>query len=211
MKLKITKRVIFLILSVVFINFLLSPITISRVENKNIHTIENVPTKDVAIVFGAGIKTDGTPSDALNDRLKVATALYQAGKVQKILVSGDNSYLIYNEPEVMSLTLQNTFGIPKDVISEDYAGRRTYDTCVRAHEVWGISSAILVTQDFHLSRALYTCNSFGIDSVGVSASLQPYVFADYYELREYLATLKMIIDIYIWSPGYIGGEKEELN
>ncbi len=89
------------------------------------------------------------------------------------------------------------------MITEDYAGRRTYDTCIRAKENFGLTSAILVTQEFHLYRAIYTCNSLGIDSVGVSASLQPYVFADYYEVREYAATLAMFIDLYVWSPNYI--------
>lgn len=184
-----------------------SPFLVQKFEAKKILTVDELPNDEdgtaVALVFGAGIGKNGGPSDALYDRLTVASQLYKAGKVSRILVSGDNSTDDYNEPDVMSETLQNAFAIPKSVITEDYAGRRTYDTCIRAKENFGLTSAILVTQEFHLYRAIYTCNSLGIESVGVSASLQPYVFADYYEVREYAATLAMFIDLYVWSPSYI--------
>jgi len=190
--------------------FLLSPFLIQKVEQKNIFTLETIPQKEIAIVFGAGVKDNGAPSDALYDRLTVAANLYNEGKVIKILVSGDNSTQNYNEPEVMSQTLQNDFAIPAGAISEDYAGRRTYDTCIRAKEIWGISEAILVTQDFHLPRAIYTCSAIGVESIGISASLQPYIFDSFYLVREYVATLKMLVDLYVWSPEYIGGEEEDM-
>ena len=184
-----------------------SPFLVQKFEAEKILIVDELPNDEdgtaVALVFGAGIGKNGGPSDALYDRLTVASQLYKAGKVSRILVSGDNSTDDYNEPDVMSETLQNAFAIPKSVITEDYAGRRTYDTCIRAKENFGLTSAILVTQEFHLYRAIYTCNSLGIDSVGVSASLQPYVFADYYEVREYAATLAMFLDLYVWSPNYI--------
>lgn len=184
-----------------------SPFLVQKFEAEKILTVDELPNDEdgtaVALVFGAGIGKNGGPSDALYDRLTVASQLYKAGKVSSILVSGDNSTDDYNEPDVMSQTLQNAFAIPKSVITEDYAGRRTYDTCIRAKENFGITKAILVTQEFHLYRAIYTCNSLGIESVGVSASLQPYVFADFYEVREYAATLAMFIDLYVWSPNYI--------
>ncbi len=184
-----------------------SPFLIEKIKQDEILSIEKLPDDsegDVyAVVFGAGIGRNGGPSDALYDRLTVAAQLYKSGKVTQILVSGDNPTLDYNEPEVMSTTLQEAFAIPEEVITEDYAGRRSYDTCIRAKEVFGVSKAILVTQDFHLPRAIYTCQSLGLDAVGVSASLQPYIFGDYYELREYFATLKMLVDLYIWAPAYI--------
>ena len=186
---------------------LCSPFLIQSAEQKNILTVDELPDdtegNKIAIVFGAGIGKNGGPSDALYDRLTVASQLYKAEKISFILVSGDNSTEDYNEPEVMSTTLQNAFAIPAEVITEDFAGRRTYDTCARASEIFGVTNAVLVTQDFHLPRALYTCNSLDVESVGVSASLQPYVLGEYYKFREYLATLQMLVDLYIWSPEYI--------
>ena len=186
---------------------LCSPFLVQKFETAKILTVDELPNDtegtQVALVFGAGIGKNGGPSDALYDRLTVASQLYKAGKVTSILVSGDNSREDYNEPEVMRETLENAFAIPADIITEDYAGRRTYDTCVRAKEIFSVTHAILVTQEFHLPRAIYTCNSLGVESVGVSASLQPYVFADFYEVREYAATLAMFVDLYLWSPAYI--------
>lgn len=182
---------------------LLAPFFIKGWANSKILTVEESEAREVALVFGAGIGKNGGPSDALYDRLTVASQLYKADKVKHILVSGDNSSEDYNEPEVMSQTLQNAFAIPAEDITEDYAGRRTYDTCARAKEMFGVESAILVTQTFHLPRALYTCESLGIESSGVSATLQPYVFDVYYKKREYLATLQMLVDLYLWTPDYI--------
>lgn len=184
-----------------------SPFLVQKFETRKIVTVDELPDDvdgtQVALVFGAGIGKNGGPSDALYDRLTIASQLYKAGKVSSILVSGDNPSDEYSEPEVMRETLENVFAIPASVITDDFAGRRTYDTCIRAQEIFGVTNAILVTQEFHLPRAIYTCNSLGVESVGVSASLQPYVFADFYELREYAATLAMFVDLYVWSPTYI--------
>lgn len=182
---------------------LLSPFFVHRWTESRLFSVDEIEAQPVAIVFGAGIGKNGGPSDALYDRLTVASQLYKAGKVSSILVSGDNSTEDYNEPEVMKNTLINVFAIPESAIAQDFAGRRTYDTCIRAKTVFHVDEAILVTQGFHLPRALYTCESLGIESTGVSASLQPYVFEDYYEQREYFATLQMLVDLYVWSPTYI--------
>lgn len=164
----------------------------------------------VAIVFGAGLKADGTPSDALHDRLIVAAHLLNSGQAVHILVSGDNRFENYNEPQVMQDVLINEFGIPVDLISVDFAGRRTYDTCIRAHTLWGVPKAILVTQNYHLPRAIWTCEQVGMPSVGVSASLQTYAHGTKFKLREILAMYKALIDIYIWPPKYVGGQAETL-
>lgn len=186
---------------------LCSPFLVQRFEASRILTVNELPEDtdetQVALVFGAGIGKNGGPSDALYDRLTVASQLYKAGKVSRILVSGDNSTENYNEPNVMAQTLENAFAIPSSDIIKDFAGRRTYDTCIRAKENFGVTHAILVTQEFHLPRALYTCNSLGVESIGISASLQPYIFDDYYKVREYAATLAMFVDLYVWSPNYI--------
>lgn len=158
----------------------------------------------VAIVFGAGVR-EGRPSDALDDRLKVAARLYHEGSAQRLLVSGDNSTSDYNEPDVMRDALIETYGVDPDDVFADYAGRRTYDTCIRAHDLWGVRSAILVSQRFHLPRAVWTCEKLGIASVGANASLQPYVLGSFYRLREVAASLQAIIDVHLWHPRYIGG------
>lgn len=167
---------------------------------------DDVSSANVAIVFGAGITVKNTPSDVLNDRLKVAAGLYHAGKVRRILVSGDNRFEGYSEPDVMRRALTSAYGVPAEAIHADYAGRRTYDTCIRAHELWGIDRAILVTQDFHLPRALWTCRKLGIDGTGVSASLQGYVKDRLFRQREIFAAYKAFIDVYLVRPAYIGGD-----
>lgn len=162
--------------------------------------------RSVAIVFGAGLKDTTTPSDALHNRLEVAARLYSEGVVSYLLVSGDNSTPEYSEPDVMFATLTEIYSVPQEVVFRDYAGRRTYDTCKRAHDLWGIDRAYLVSQEYHLPRAIWTCEKLGIDSVGVSATLQPYVLDTQYKLREIFAMYKAVLDIYFLHPDYIGGE-----
>jgi len=113
--------------------------------------MESVPADRVAIVFGAGLQRDGTPSAVLRDRVATAASLYFEGKVQKLLMSGDNRFLDYNEPGSMK-AYAISLGVPGEDIVLDYAGRRTYDTCYRAREIFGLDEAILVTQTYHLPR-----------------------------------------------------------
>lgn len=169
-------------------------------------SIDSVEAVPVAIVFGAGLTLNNTPSDALMDRLTVAADLYHRDLVDRVLVSGDNRTQDYNEPDAMKQTLVDTFDVPEDVIFADYAGRRTYDTCRRAHELWGIDKAILVTQGYHLHRAIWTCEALGIESDGISATLQPYIKEIPFKAREVGAIYKSFIDLYLIAPEYIGGE-----
>ena len=164
------------------------------------------PTTTVVIVFGAGLNIQGGPSDVLQDRLTVAADLYYQGKVQTILVSGDNHVEVYNEPQVMFETLTEEFGIPEEAVHIDYAGRRTYDTCARAKSIWGVDHALLVTQAYHLPRALWTCRTLGIESQGVSATLQPYIKDLWFRARELGALYQMVFDLYLFPPTFIGGE-----
>lgn len=169
-------------------------------------SIDSAESTSVAIVFGAGLTSNNLPSDALMDRLTVAADLYARGLVDSLLVSGDNRTQDYNEPNVMKQTLMSNFDVPAEVIFADYAGRRTYDTCRRAYELWGVKSAILVTQGYHLPRAIWTCESFGIKSTGISATLQPYIKEIPFKIREVGAIYKMFIDLYLIQPKYIGGD-----
>ena len=118
---------------------------------------QEVPTADVAIVFGAGLRRDGRPAAVLHDRVVTAVELYQNGTVKKLLMSGDNRFEYHNEPGAMR-NLAVELGVPDEDIVLDYAGRRTYDTCYRAKEIFEVRNAVLVTQRFHLDRALYLCD-----------------------------------------------------
>jgi vancomycin permeability regulator SanA len=132
-----------------------------------IYSNASVPSRTTVIVFGAGVYAGG-PSFILKERMNVAAALFQAGKVERVLLSGDGRAVSFDETTVME-TLAQESGIPRSVIVIDPVGYDTYSTCSHAHREYGITQAILVTQAFHLTRALLTCNQLGIDSVGVAA------------------------------------------
>ena len=176
-----------------------------------IFPVDTVPAERVAIVFGAGLRYDGSPTAVLRDRVETAAQLYFSGKVEKLLMSGDNSTLDYNEPESMR-QYAISLGIPDADIVLDYAGRRTYDTCYRAKAIFGLDRAILVTQDFHLPRALYLCNALGVEAVGVKANNIYYrkISRLYWNARELLATFGAVVDVQITRPKPILGEPEPI-
>lgn len=158
----------------------------------------------VVIVLGAGLKADGTPSDILRDRLMVALAIYDAGRAEKILCSGDNGQVQYDEVNAMRewLLARN---VDADDIFLDHAGFDTYDSLVRAAKVFGVTNAIIVTQDFHLPRALYLAKAEGINAQGVSASLESYVLEDTFKAREILARTKAFFNVLLnTKPKYLG-------
>ena len=170
-----------------------------------------VPTRRVAIVFGAQVRRDGTPSAVLRDRVQTAVALYQSGKVEKLLMSGDNRFEDYNEPESMR-QYALTLGMPDSDIVLDYAGRRTYDTCYRAKEIFGVDSAVLVTQGFHMPRSLFLCDAFGIDAVGVESENYYYLKRSrlIWNTRELFATVQSVLDVYLLKPLPVLGEREPI-
>ena len=173
--------------------------------------LQNAPQKPVAIVFGAGLTRDGRPTTVLRDRVEAAARLYFTGKVQKILMSGDNRFTEYNEPGAMR-SYALSLGVPDQVIVLDYAGRRTYDTCYRAKVIFGVQEALLVTQSFHLPRALYLCNALGVRADGVSADLHPYrrSIQLIWNLRELPASLTALWDVHISHPVPVLGQPEPI-
>jgi len=176
-----------------------------------IYKTQDAPVVPAAIVFGAGLWRDGTPTSVLRDRIDTAAELYRAGKVQKILMSGDNRFLDYNEPGAMR-AYALTLGIPAEAIVLDYAGRRTYDTCYRAKAIFGLQDAILITQSFHLPRALYTCNTLGLRAVGVASDQRQYRMASmlYWNLRELPATVTAFLDVHLFKPEPVLGDREPI-
>lgn len=176
-----------------------------------VHTAENAPSAQVAIVFGAGLTRDGQPTPVLRDRVATAVDLYLAGKVQKLLMSGDNRQITYNEPAAMR-AYAVSLGVPQEDIVLDYAGQRTYDTCYRAKAIFGLDEALLVTQAYHLPRAVLTCNGLGLQAEGVIADRRTYRTRslNFWRLREVGATLVAVWDVYISRPEPILGEQEHI-
>ncbi len=189
----------------------LSRITMIESARSNTFDIASVPAAQVALVPGAGITADGRPTLALRDRIDGAIELYLAGKVQKILMSGDNSTIYYNEPGVMAnYAIQQ--GIPESDIVLDYAGRRTYDTCYRAKEIFGLESVIITTQKYHLPRMVFLCEQLGLNTTGIPVEQSNYLLNRYilWNVREVLATLAAYLDIYILKPEPILGSPEPI-
>ncbi|HPS32376.1 MAG TPA: ElyC/SanA/YdcF family protein [Anaerolineaceae bacterium] len=178
--------------------------------SKTVPISEVIPVP-VVIVPGAGLSADGTPSVPLRDRVQAAVDLYLAGKAQKILMSGDNSTEYYNEPESMR-QYALSLGVPDEDIVLDYAGRRTYDTCYRAREIFGIQTAVITTQPYHLPRAVFLCDRLGINIQGVEVEQSRYVRTRYifWQVREVFATLSAVWDIYIAKPLPILGQPEPI-
>jgi SanA protein len=176
-----------------------------------IYPIQEIPAARVAIVFGAGLWKNGSPTPVLQDRVQTAVQLYFDNKVEKLLMSGDNRFVDYNEPAAMR-NYAISLGVPDQAIVLDYAGRRTYDTCYRAKAIFGVKQAILVTQKYHLPRALFLCNKMGIPSTGVAADRRiyrrgPYL---YWNLREIIATATAMWEASITHPLPVLGDPEPI-
>jgi SanA protein len=184
-------------------------VVFSLIYRADIYTAETVPAKRVAIVFGARVYPNERLSAMLADRVATGVGLYRAGKVDVLLMTGDNSSIDYNEPDTMKARAL-ALGVPEDAIVVDYAGRRTYDSCYRARHIFQLEEAILVTQNFHLDRALLLCNALGVKAVGVGADYQrPTGYSrrslTYSRVREFPAMLAAVWDI-IRRPTPILGE-----
>lgn len=163
--------------------------------------IERAP---VVIVLGASVLRSGQPSDILADRLKVAADIYAAGLADKVLVSGDNGQDGYDEVNAMRAYLLDAGVAPEDLFL-DHAGFDTYDSAYRARHVFGVTDAIIVTQRYHLPRALYLADRVGIRAQGVSSDLQPYVKQAWFSARESLARVKAVGDVLFGAePEYLG-------
>lgn len=172
--------------------------------------IDDVPHNKVAIVFGAGITPDGHPTPYLRNRILTAVALYKTGRVDKILMTGDNSTLNHNEPVAMKRSAIRN-GVPAKDVVVDYAGFDTYDSCYRARAIFGVKSATLVTQGYHLPRAMVTCKGVGVNNIGVEAQSQGKDYTLNYLVREVLSTDKMVFELLMDSKPTVLGKPEPIN
>ncbi len=195
----------------VIVGLLLPKFVVAIFATPRTFSVEDVPQTHVAIVFGAGLLRDGSAGPVLRDRVETAVKLYQQGKVDKLLMSGDNSFVEYNEPEAMRQYALD-LGMPNEDIALDFAGRRTYDTCYRAKHIFQVDSAILVTQSFHLPRALFLCNWFGVESTGVEANNHYFLKRSriYWNTRELFASFQAVWDVMVTKPLPVLGDVEPI-
>jgi vancomycin permeability regulator SanA len=156
------------------------------------------PARSAILVLGASVHPDGTPSDALIDRVKTGVSLWRQELGPSLWLTGDDGR--FRSPEISAMqSLAESLGMPSAAIETDGEGYRTYESCKRAKEQ-GIEDALIVTQRFHLARALYLCSRLGMTVRGVAADLQPYQEIRWFALRDLLASVKAWWDINIHTP-----------
>lgn len=208
MKRRVKRFFIFLISAAVLLAaavFVPNFIVIKKSES-NIVTLEEaaeLSDVDCAVILGAGVR-EGKPTPMLRDRLLVGIDLYKSGAVKKLIMSGDHGSTDYDEVNIMkSFAVEN--GMPDEDIFMDHAGFSTYETIYRAREIFEADNIIIVSQKYHLYRALYIAEKLGIKSVGVSADLDTYRGQTKRDLREILARDKDFFKcIFKPKPTYLG-------
>ncbi|MDN0194374.1 ElyC/SanA/YdcF family protein [Streptomyces sp. S.PNR 29] len=166
----------------------------------------DVPRTEVAVVFGAGL-WEGEPSPYLAHRLDAAAELYRAGRIEVVLVTGDNSREDYDEPDAMRAYLTR-HGVPDGRIVSDYAGFDTWDSCVRARKIFGVDRAVLISQGFHIRRAVALCQAAGVTSYGVGVDAKHDATWYYGGAREIFAAGKAALDaVFRPDPRFLGPEE----
>ncbi len=166
--------------------------------------IKDIPSAHTALVLGAKVYRNGYPSAVLHDRLTSAVTLYKRKKIKKILLSGDHGTKNYDEVNNMKKFLRKQ-GIPARDIFLDHAGFNTYDSIVRAKKIFLVKKMIIVTQNYHLYRAIFIAHKKGLSAYGYSADKRVYVFLRYYKFREIFANIKACLSLLISKrPRFLG-------
>ena len=171
--------------------------------------LNKIPVNKVGLVLGTSrFLSGGQPNPYFTYRIRAAKALYFSGKIQYLLLSGDNRFFSYNEPREMRRELIR-MGIPDSVIVLDFAGFRTFDSVVRSNKVFKLRRFTVVSQPFHNARAVYIARHFGIDAIAFNAADPPDDFTLKVRLREYMARAKMMLDLYVLrqQPYFLGDER----
>jgi len=182
---------------------------VDRGAHGHIYSADDVPAAPVALVLGALVDADGTPSAFLTARLELAKRLYDTGKVRVLLVSGDHSRPDYDEPDTMRAWLV-AHGVPERVVVVDYAGFDTYDSCARANRIFGVRQAVVVTQTYHVDRAVTLCRHLGIDATGVGDDSVRSRWFSWWRasIRERGACVKAVLDIATGpDPKFLGPQE----
>ncbi|MGJ8517126.1 SanA/YdcF family protein [Carnimonas bestiolae] len=169
------------------------------------------PVADVGVVFGTSFRMrDGSPNPYYAARLDTAAELYRSGRVSHLLLSGDNRSIHYNEPIAMWRDLQQRH-VPRSALTLDYAGLSTFDTVVRAKKIFGLQKVVLITQDWHLPRALFIARAKGLNAYGCAAWGQQSGSDTYVNNRELAARALTVMDVYLLGrKPRILGEPEPL-
>ncbi|MDB2074444.1 YdcF family protein [Clostridium paraputrificum] len=168
---------------------------------KRIVTKDTLPEKvDAIIVLGAGVREDGTPSDILTDRLSTSLDILNMGVEGKLLLSGDHGKEGYNEVGTMKDYILKNSDIKEKDIFLDHAGFSTYDSIYRAKDIFKVESAIIITNEYHLPRALYLAEKLGIDAYGYTSDKREYYYMDAYKKREKIAQLKDFLFVNVLKP-----------
>jgi len=171
--------------------------------SKNIFDLEDLKESQVALVLGAGVRNEYI-SDIFKDRIDSAIKLYEEGKVKKILISGDHGSKSYDEVNVAKSYLLGK-NIKEEDVFLDHAGFDTYDSIYRAKEVFGVTDCIIISQKFHLARALYIAYRLNFNVQGFSADLHNYIGSERNNTREFLARIKAFYNISLESyPKFLG-------
>ena len=165
---------------------------------------------DAIVVLGASVYADGTPSGILQDRLDGGIALYFAGAAPKIIMSGDNSTVSYNEVKAMK-DYAVAQGVPSEDVFCDHAGFSTYESMYRAKHVFGAERIVVATQTYHLYRALYSARGLGVEALGVPSDYHAYSKQTQYDLREIPARTKDFFKTLFKAPSTFVGDPISLN
>lgn len=193
------------IIAVLSVNFYVKKETNSLIYKSD----EKIPSTNVGIIFGAGINGD-KPSKYLKDRLDAGIRLYNSKRINKILLSGDNGSDEHDELTVMK-TYCYEHGVDTTKIYIDYAGFDTYSTMSRAKTIFKVDNAILVSQQYHLNRAIYIGKNLGIKAVGYSANNGNYKGYNYVRFREYFSIFKSVIDVLRNREPHFSGTEININ
>ncbi len=170
--------------------------------------IDEVPYRKTGLLLGTSkYVTNGNQNLFYSNRIAAAVALFEAKKIDYIIVSGDNRYLSYNEPRLMQQDLVNA-GIPEDRVIPDYAGFRTFDSVIRSKKVFLQDTVTIISQAFHLERALYIAHQNNMDAIGFAAAFPDHDWAYKVLVREYFARVALMLDLYVnhTEPRFLGEE-----
>ncbi len=202
----VLSKLIILIIAVFLTFILINSYVKSSTEDSIISKNEALNINpDCIIVLGAGVRSDGSPSPMLQDRLNTGIELYENGVSDRILMSGDHTKKGYDEVNIMKDYAINK-GIPSENVFMDHAGISTYDSIYRAKEIFWAEKIIIVTQEYHLYRALYIAEKLGVEAYGVSADVRAYAGQELRELREKAARVKDFFKAILKPDSKIGGE-----
>jgi len=202
-------RRFFIFITVVFLAIIISIFVINLtiyIETKQYiyNKISEAPDAEAVIILGAAVLSNRSPSPILKDRADIAIQLYKLKKVSKILVSGDNSTVNYNEVNPVRIYLLNKGVLDQDIFL-DHAGFNTYSSMYRARDIFKVSSTIIASQSFHLPRAVFIARELGMNAYGFDADAGHILFINY--VREVFANEKAVLNLMFGTkPKYLGAE-----